>query len=217
MMKSQTDMLVRVHRFLPCTEAEGPGTRAALWVQGCSRKCPGCFNRAAWSHTGGTARTVKAIMNDIMAVRSRIEGVTFVGGEPFEQARPLAELGAACRENGLSVVTFSGYTYAELVSGRRDEWNALLGVTDLLLDGPYVNAGKDTSRPWVGSRNQGFIFLSERYSHLKERLKGIPNRLEFIVGADGSVSLNGLAATDEIREAQTALATFGLTMRKVRS
>jgi anaerobic ribonucleoside-triphosphate reductase activating protein len=160
------------------------------------------------------SRTVKAIVNDIMAIRSQLEGVTFVGGEPFEQARPLAEIGAACRENGLSVVTFSGYTYKELVSGQRDDWNALLGVTDLLLDGPYVNAEKDTSRPWVGSRNQRFIFLTERYSHLKERLKGIPNRLEFIVGSDGSVSLNGLATADEIREAQTALASFGLNMRK---
>ena len=32
--------------FVACTESEGPGRRAALWVQGCSKRCPGCCNAA---------------------------------------------------------------------------------------------------------------------------------------------------------------------------
>ncbi|HZI36693.1 MAG TPA: 4Fe-4S cluster-binding domain-containing protein, partial [Acidimicrobiia bacterium] len=44
---------VRVLRFLPATDAEGPGRRAALWVQGCSIRCPGCFNPHSWAFDGG--------------------------------------------------------------------------------------------------------------------------------------------------------------------
>jgi len=71
------------------------------------------------------------------------------------------------QEHGLSVVTFTGYEHSHLVAARREDWNASLAVTDLLLAGPFLEDQKDFSRPWVGSRNQEFVFLTDHYRHLQ--------------------------------------------------
>lgn len=125
---------------------------------------------------------------------SDIEGMTFLGGEPFEQAEALAELGRMVRERGLSVMTFTGYVLEKILKSSRKGWHDLLAVTDLLLDGPYVQALTDTSRPWVGSSNQRFHFLTPRYRDLETQLESIPNRIEVRLQPDGRVLLNGLAS-----------------------
>jgi hypothetical protein len=68
-----------------------------------------------------------------------------------------------------------------------------IGVTDLLLDGPYVRDLTDTSRPWLGSSNQRYHFLTPRYRHLEVELGDIPNRLEIRLQPDGKVFINGMA------------------------
>ena len=91
-MTPENDCILRVHRFLPETAVEGPGLRAALWVQGCPIQCPGCANAATWSFGGGREKTVEELFEQIRGEKN-IEGVTFIGGEPFSQAWPLAALG----------------------------------------------------------------------------------------------------------------------------
>jgi len=106
-------------------------------------------------------RTVGDLFQEVTAQRG-LEGVTFTGGEPFAQAAPLAALGRLCQDAGLSVVTFSGYNYGRLRASRRRDWQSLLAVIDLLLAGPFVKKLADDSRPWVGSTNQEFVFLTDR-------------------------------------------------------
>jgi anaerobic ribonucleoside-triphosphate reductase activating protein len=127
--------MLRLHRFLPFTRAEGPGNRACLWVQGCPIRCPSCFNPSTWSKSGGYDVTVEELEARILDA-SNIEGVTFLGGEPFEQAEALSDLGYRVRQVGLSVMTFTGYLLEDIVRSTRQGWQDLLGVTDLLLDGP---------------------------------------------------------------------------------
>ena len=122
-----------------------------------------------------------------------IEGVTFLGGEPFEQADALAALGEQVKNAGLSVMTFTGYVYEDIIESRRQGWSELLDATDLLVDGPYIKELTDTSRPWIGSSNQRYRFLSPRYSHLRDELQEIPNRLEVKITSQGKVLVNGLA------------------------
>lgn len=129
-----------------------------------------------------------------------IEGVTFLGGEPFEQAEALAELGRRVQGAGLSVMTFTGYVLEAIRESSRQGWHDLLDVTDLLLDGPYVRDLTDTSRPWVGSSNQRFHFLTPRYRHLEQELSNIPNRLEIRLQPDGRILVNGLASTQTLNE-----------------
>lgn len=194
--------MLHIHRFLSSTKVEGPGNRACLWVQGCPIRCAGCFNPSTWSKRGGEEVEVEELEARILAVPD-IQGVTFLGGEPLEQAEALADLGGRVQEAGLSVMTFTGYVLEDILSSYRQGWHDLLSVTDLLLDGPYIRELTDTSRPWVGSSNQRYHFLTSRYRHLEAQLVNMPNRIEVRLQPDGQVLLNGLASKallDEIAD-----------------
>jgi len=181
-----------MYRFLPVTEVEGPGRRACLWVQGCSIRCPGCFNPHMWHPDGGRMVAVEELLDQIPCAPA-IEGVTFLGGEPFDQAPALAELGRNVQFRGLSIMTFTGYEYETLRASDCPGYQDLLEVTDLLIDGPYVREWPDHRRPWVGSTNQRFHFLTSRYRDLEPHLSAIRDRLEIRLGPDGSVWINGMA------------------------
>ena len=193
---------VRVLRFLPSTVAEGPGRRAALWVQGCSIRCPGCFNPHSWARDGGEAvgwPDLAAAVRDAVAVHD-IEGLTLLGGEPFDQAGPLAALAEAVRADGLSVMTFTGYVLEDLWAAGRADYARLLAATDLLVDGPYIAERPERHRPWVGSDNQRFWFLTERYAHLAGDLEAVPNRLEIRISPGGVVAINGFAPVSALED-----------------
>jgi anaerobic ribonucleoside-triphosphate reductase activating protein len=187
--------VVRVLRFLPATVAEGPGRRAALWVQGCSIRCPGCFNPHSWATGGGEPVPWTDLAAAVRAAADEgdIEGLTLLGGEPFDQAGPLGALAEAVRAEGLSVMTFTGYVLEALQAAGREDWDRLLAATDLLVDGPYMAERPERRRPWVGSDNQRFWFLTERYAHLVADLEALPNRLEIRISSAGEVAINGFA------------------------
>lgn len=189
---------LRIHRVVDRTEVEGPGARACVWVQGCTIRCPGCFNPHTWTRSGGTDMTVGALAERLLGLPD-IEGVTFMGGEPFEQAAGLAELARRLRSaSDLSVMTFSGHEREFLESEPWPGCTALIAQTDLLIDGPFRQDLLDTSRPWVGSSNQRYHFITGRYRHLEPDLASIPNRLEVRVQADGTVFVNGLATRADL-------------------
>ena len=97
----------------------------------------------------------------------------------------------------------------EIRAADRDDWHRLLAVTDLLIDGPYRAALADLSRPWVGSTNQRYHFLTERYRNMQQSLGEIPNRLEIRMSANGSVLINGMANSGVL---DTLVASVGLPM-----
>jgi anaerobic ribonucleoside-triphosphate reductase activating protein len=95
----------------------------------------------------------------------KIDGVTFSGGEPFEQAKALAELAKKCRDMGLSVISYSGYTLSELKRDRAPHLGSrsLLNQLDVLIDGPFrLKLAGDL--PYRGSSNQLIHLLTDRYS-----------------------------------------------------
>lgn len=195
------ESLVSVARVVGSTAAEGPGRRTAVWVQGCSVRCPACFNPHMWSTRGGVATQPEDLLVQIIAAET--EGVTFLGGEPFDQSGSLAVLAAGVQAAGLSVMTFTGYTWEQLqeaVAAGRGDVAALLNATDLLVDGPYLADHPDRHRPWVGSTNQSFRFLTDRYARLRAELGALPDRVEVHVGADGQVAVNGWASVDALEE-----------------
>ena len=192
-------MLLRMHRFLPHTRAEGPGERACLWVQGCPIHCPGCAVPWTWPEDGGQVVEVHDLAGRILH-GPPVEGVTFLGGEPFAQAEALAVLGGMLRQRGLSVMTFTGYVLEAIRRSPRQGWHDLLAVTDLLIDGPYRRGRTDLSRPWVGSTNQRYHFLTPRYRHLEGDLVNLPNRLEIRLQRDGRILVNGIARVEDLHE-----------------
>ena len=188
---------LRVNSFIPFTQVEGPGNRACVWVQGCSIRCRGCFNSSTWPADGGTEIEAATLVDRILG-QPGIEGVTFLGGEPFEQALALAALAERVQEAGLSVMTFTGFTLENLRDNPLPGTMRLLAATDLLVDGPYVAASPDRLRPWVGSTNQRFHALTDRYEAIIDSLPGIPDRLEVRLEADGRVLINGMASAQQI-------------------
>jgi anaerobic ribonucleoside-triphosphate reductase activating protein len=149
------------------TEAEGPGRRYAIWVQGCPMRCPGCCNPELLRFGGGTPCAVARVRDRVLAAhaRSPLDGISLLGGEPFSQAPALAVLAEQVQAAGLGVMIYTGFTRAEL-DERAVELPAiarLLAATDLLVDGRYVREQPDSTRRWIGSSNQQLHFLSARH------------------------------------------------------
>src|SRR5688572_13333358 len=80
-----------IHSMLPRSTVNGPGARAVVWLQGCGLRCPGCFNPATHSFDRDRDKTVEEVAERVLACEG-IEGVTFSGGEPFQQAGDLRRL-----------------------------------------------------------------------------------------------------------------------------
>jgi anaerobic ribonucleoside-triphosphate reductase activating protein len=153
--------VLNVARILRRSRVNGPGWRAAIWVQGCTLRCPGCFNPETHPHER------RYLIDPIELADSLggedIEGVSLLGGEPFEQAAACSRLAARARARGLSVVTYSGYTWDFLRRSTLPEVRELLAATDLLIAGPFVQRLANQGRGWHGSTNQEFVFLTDRY------------------------------------------------------
>lgn len=190
-------MKVRISQYIPVTRAEGPGIRACIQVQGCSVQCPGCAVPHTWATLGGKLIDCESLVAQILD-EPLIEGVTFLGGEPFDQAFELAKIARLIKQEELSVVTFTGYLREELEKAKRQDYNELLAVTDLLIDGPFQRENVNFSRPWVGSTNQRYHFLTARYRYLEPILESIPNRVEVRIKSDGRILINGLAKIEDI-------------------
>lgn len=181
---------MNLHRIVPYTRAEGPGGRFAIWVQGCSRHCRGCFLPGTWSFAPRLERTVESLLRQI-AADSRLEGVTILGGEPFEQPAELLALLRGVKEMGHSSIVFTGYTISEL-----SHCKEILDHIDVLVDGPYREELRSFAVPMIGSSNQKFHFLTGRYS-----MGDIPpNRIEVRVSERGGMLLSGMCDPDKLTE-----------------
>jgi anaerobic ribonucleoside-triphosphate reductase activating protein len=153
--------VLRIARIVDATEAEGPGVRTAVWLQGCPLRCPGCCNPEMLPFAGGEELAPRDVAARVDASGS--EGVTFLGGEPFAQADGVADVAEAVRTIGGSVMVFSGFHLEELTRRRDRGTQRLLAASDLLVDGPYDREAPDTRRRWIGSTNQRMHFLTKRY------------------------------------------------------
>lgn len=141
---------------------DGPGIRMTVFVQGCPHHCKGCHNPQSWTFEGGEEGDIDIIINAAKK-NPLLQGLTFSGGEPFCQADALADLGRLCHENGLNVVTFTGYTFEHLLEGfdEKPEWKALLEQTDYLIDGPFILEERSLMLHFRGSKNQRILNVKE--------------------------------------------------------
>lgn len=186
-------MNLRIYKILKNTKVEGPKTRYCIWVQGCSRHCKGCQAKHTWSHSGGKIVSVSSIIDDIKSQKD-IEGVTFLGGEPFEQAEALGVIAEEVQKLGLGVLCFTG-GYLEIL--KQNPINKkMLDNIDLLIDGPFEVDKLDYSRPWCGSSNQRYHFLTNRYN--EEIFINYKNKVEVNINKDGIIFMNGMGNFDEI-------------------
>lgn len=183
---------MRVHSILPVSRANGPGSRFTIWVQGCTRKCSGCFNPETHDASGGSEFSVTEILKQITPEETG--GITVSGGEPFEQAEELAALLEQAGAKGLSRLVFTGFTYEELLSKKSKAIEKCLLGTDMLIDGAYIKE-LPPYMPWTGSGNQRILQLEQgkvvrvcvkTEMEAAEAIDG-----EIIINSDGKISATG--------------------------
>jgi len=187
---------IRINSYIPITNVEGVGTRFAIWVQGCSIHCKGCANSHMWDFDGGTSYNVENFINIIKSYADKIEGITWLGGEPLEQIESVIEINKAVQELGLSIIVFTGYDYTDLKD--RPDFQELAKYTDILIDGRYEQDKTDYSRAWVGSSNQNYYFLTDRYN--ESVITECKNKIEVRISPDNKVVMSGMGNFNELME-----------------
>lgn len=185
---------LNIYKIVEETKSEGPGKRFAIWVQGCSRMCKGCFAKETWSFETNQIYTVYDIIS-IIQRHPEVEGITILGGEPLEQSAAIVELVSKARMLGLSVVLFTGYTFNNIKESDNTEWKRLLGCIDVLIDGEYREAEKCFDIPLIGSRNQNILFLTDRYT-ISDFTN---NRIEIRIKKNGTILYNGMGDFESIK------------------
>lgn len=186
-------MDARIYKILKQTKVEGPGTRYCIWFQGCSKHCKGCWAKETWDFNKGKILNADEILQDIYSQKN-IEGVTFLGGEPFEQAEVLKYLSQKIKEKNLSIVCFTGLKIEQI----KEKYPEILNHIDLLIDGEFIEEEKDYSRPWIGSKNQRYHFLTKRYD--EKILKKYKNKVEINISKNGEIFINGMGDMKKISD-----------------
>lgn len=152
---------MRIYNYQDGVKKLGPGIRFVLWTQGCPRSCVGCMTPASQDINGGKQISVEELSQII--INANREGITISGGEPFLQSDDLCELITLVKKSiDIGVIIYTGYTYEELVNSKDSGKKRLLELTDLLIDGPYVDELNDGMN-LRGSSNQRVIALTDRY------------------------------------------------------
>ena len=138
--------------------SNGTGVRVSLFVSGCRNHCPGCFQPETWDFDYGEPFTEDTEEELIRALRpSWIQGLSILGGDPMEPENQKALLPFLKRMKEelpeKDVWLYTGYRL-ESVSA-----SPMLVHVDVVVDGPYIEAEKDVSLAFRGSRNQRIIHL----------------------------------------------------------
>ena len=168
-----------LHALIPASRANGPGIRAVVFFQGCSIGCPKCWNPSTHQFLG-TEVPVDAAVQEVLRAHHEhtLEGVTFSGGEPMQQADSLLRLIQCLHQQApeLSFGMFSGYAEHELAKGqywvwgdgsseprRKRLWQEIRACLDFAILGRF-NQAQPSKLPLRTSRNQILRLFSDRYT-----------------------------------------------------
>ncbi|MGI6707194.1 MAG: anaerobic ribonucleoside-triphosphate reductase activating protein [Clostridia bacterium] len=149
---------IRIAGIIKESIVDGPGIRMVVFAQGCRHNCPGCHNPETHSFDGGTLVTIDSILAQAKS-NPLLDGITFSGGEPFEQAEAFAVLAQEAKKMNLDIMTYTGYTYEYILkyASEHKGWGALLDETHILVDGRYEADKKNLLLKFRGSENQRII------------------------------------------------------------
>lgn len=150
-----------------CDIANGPGVRVVLFVSGCRHHCKGCFQPETWNFTYGQPFTQDTVEHILQLMQpGYIAGLTLLGGEPMEPENQPALLDLMRQVKTAyptkNIWCFSGYLYEDLTAGRIGDGETvrqMLALTDVLVDGPFVQEKKNLRLRFRGSENQRLIDL----------------------------------------------------------
>lgn len=151
---------VRIGGIVTDSLVDGPGLRFVIFFQGCPHHCFNCHNKDSWDYNKGRLEDVNEIVK-LWQTNKMIDGITFSGGEPFLQPASLFELIKKAKEDNLHVLIYTGYLYEDLISLNDETINNILAMSDILIDGPYIDSKRDVDLLYRGSSNQRIINLKK--------------------------------------------------------
>lgn len=145
---------LRIVRIVEGTSVDGPGLRTSLYFAGCRHGCPDCHNPTTWAFDAGEDMSIDQVME---VIRYNGFNVTFTGGDPLYSAESIIPLARAITEAGFNIWCYTGFTWEELMQSGTPAQKELLRYVEVLVDGPYIAALRDTSLHFRGSSNQRLI------------------------------------------------------------
>ena len=151
-------MKIRIAGTVNDSIVDGEGIRFVVFVQGCIHNCEGCHNPQTHDFSGGFETDTEELLTKILS-NPLLDGVTFSGGEPFCHPAPLYELGRRAKENVLNIVCYTGFTFEKLLEMSKKDKDILnlLGICDVLIDGPFILSKKNLLLKFRGSENQRIL------------------------------------------------------------
>lgn len=144
---------LRVLDIVAGTTVDGPGLRTSVYLAGCAHACPGCHNPQSWPMDGGTEIPIDAL---IQRIADEDFNVTLTGGDPLYQLEPVIVLARRIRDElHKNVWLYTGFTIEQIRAS--ESLAKILQVVDVIVDGPFIEAERDLSLRFRGSRNQRII------------------------------------------------------------
>ena len=154
-------------QLIACDTANGEGVRTSLFVSGCTNYCPGCFNQEAQNFNYGKLYTqdTENILLDCIK-QPYISGLSILGGDPLCQDDmgliTLNFLAHKVHSLGKTVWLWTGFKWENFnFTNNFSLQSLLLSACDVVVDGPFIEAEKDLSLAFRGSRNQRIIDVRE--------------------------------------------------------
>jgi len=182
---------MNIARILYPIEVLGPGKRIGIWVAGCTRKCKGCSNPELWEQKPEYEISVEQLISLIERIShdNEIDGFTFSGGEPLNQAGELAQLLQCIRIFSTDIIVYTGYTMEKLLEKQNTDIQTILESIAVLIDGEYVEELNDDTF-LRGSSNQRIHIINPIYEcKYLEYLKNGHNQIQNFTTSDGVVSV----------------------------
>ena len=149
-------MKIRVLDIVRGTTVDGPGFRTSIYFAGCRHACPGCHNPQSWDFGSGVEMDLDEIMD---IIREEDFDVTLSGGDPLYHPEAVRELSRRVVDAGHKVWLYTGFTIEEIEADARVSY--ALEFIDTVVDGPYIEALRDTDLLFRGSSNQRIIPLRQ--------------------------------------------------------
>lgn len=157
--------MIRLSGIIHESLVNGPGIRRVFFSQGCKHNCKECFNPETHSFDGGELRNMDELIEELKG-NPIISGVTFSGGDPFEQAGKFSYMAQKIKELGLNIWCYTGYKFEYIINNLKDNeaWDKLINNIDVLVDGRFEITLRDESIKYRGSSNQRVIDVKRSLS-----------------------------------------------------
>ena len=180
---------MKISSIIPISEVNGLGPHYTIWVEGCTLKCPDCFNPHTHDLTSGMEKKISHLLQDIKKywLKKQIIGLTLTGREPFHQINEVIQLTKQIKsQTNLGIIILTGYSPKELL--RLPSIKSVTENIDLIIAGLYLREFKIQSG-LRGSSNKNYLYYSDFYK--KFVLDEIP-LMEVIANEVGEIIISGI-------------------------